>query len=86
MIENMEKIAEYEVERMTIYASSGTGRGTVKTLSVWRGWMNGVVRQGTVYMVQIGNGKMHFCHKAENHEELGEFWFGNTKPQRWAKI
>lgn len=79
------KVAEYDVERLPVYASSGAGRGTEAKLTVW------VAKEpsdftGTVYWcVSIGGGKLHPCHSARDHETASEFHFGMSKPQRWAK-
>ena len=80
----MKKIAEYKVERLAVYSGYYV-RGQIKTLSVYEEEPSQFI-QKIGYKVQIGNGKLYWCHDAANHADQIEFHFGNTKPQRWVKI
>jgi len=75
----IEKVAEYEVERLPVYSGTQVS-GQIKILSVWR--------DDRFWYVQIGNGKLYPYANAENHRDRNEFNFmgSNDKPQRWVKI
>ena len=80
----MKKLASYKVERRAVYSGYSV-RGQIKTLSVYEEEPSQLIQQ-IGYKVQIGNGKLYWCHDAADHVERVEFHFGDTKPQRWAKV
>lgn len=77
--DRMTKIAEYAVERIAVYANNTRVVGQIKTLSIYTD------DQGRT-LVQIGNGKKYFYAAAASHATRTGFTFGDTKPQRWARI
>jgi len=69
----MTKVAEYEVERVAMYAGTQV-KGQIKTVTLYRdelGWA-----------AQIGGGAITRCSDYTDHEERGGFIIGKG---RWIK-